>query len=387
MWRRRRQNIMIVDLGIIAIKAFLVLFMVLNLAGILGWVERKGSALIQDRIGANRASILGFAGLGLVNTLIADPLKFLTKEDFVPPAGDRLLHTLAPCMALFPALVTFAVIPFGDVIQIGDRLINLQVANLDIGILYVFAMGSLGVYGIVIGAWASNNKFSLLGGVRGSAQMISYEIAMGLSVMGVLMVYGTLELQEIARGQGALIRDMLPSWLGYLEPVIGWLPAWGIFLQPLAFLLFFTSAVAETKRIPFDLPEGESELVAGYHVEYSGGKFLMFFAGEFAEVVTAAALVTTLFFGAWQVPYLMRDGFHLPNGGAWLLPHYAVVALQVGAFTVKVLVFCWLQILLRWSVPRFRYDQVMRLGWKMMFPLALLNVAITALVILAAQRG
>ena len=257
MWRRRRQNIMIVDLGIIAIKAFLVLFMVLNLAGILGWVERKGSALIQDRIGANRASILGFAGLGLVNTLIADPLKFLTKEDFVPPAGDRLLHTLAPCMALFPALVTFAVIPFGDVIQIGDRLINLQVANLDIGILYVFAMGSLGVYGIVIGAWASNNKFSLLGGVRGSAQMISYEIAMGLSVMGVLMVYGTLELQEIARGQGALIRDMLPSWLGSLEPVIGWLPAWGIFLQPLAFLLFFTSAVAETKRIPFDLPEGE----------------------------------------------------------------------------------------------------------------------------------
>ena len=378
---------MVVDLAIIATKAFLVLFMLLNLAGILGWVERKGSALIQDRIGANRASIFGFAGLGLVNTLIADPLKFLTKEDFVPPAGDRLLHTLAPCMALFPALVTFAVIPFGDVIRIGDRLINLQVANLDVGILYVFAMGSLGVYGIVIGAWASNNKFSLLGGVRGSAQMISYEIAMGLSVMGVLMVYGTLELQEIARGQGALIRDMLPPWLAFLEPAIGWLPAWGIFFQPLAFLLFFTSAVAETKRIPFDLPEGESELVAGYHVEYSGGKFLMFFAGEFAEVVTAAALTTTLFFGAWQVPYLMREGFQFPGGSAWLLPHYAVVALQVSAFTVKVLFFCWLQILLRWSVPRFRYDQVMRLGWKMMFPLALLNVAITALFILAAQRG
>lgn len=376
---------MIVDFAIIAAKAFIVLFMVLNLAGILGWIERKGSALIQDRIGANRASIFGFAGLGLVNTLIADPLKFLTKEDFIPPAGDKFLHTLAPCMALFPALVIFAVIPFGDVLQIGDRVINLQVANLNVGILYVFAMASLGVYGIVIGAWASNNKFSLLGGVRGSAQMISYEIAMGLSVIGILMVYGTLDLQEIARGQGTLIRELLPQGLSFLGGLVGWLPAWGVFLQPLAFLLFFTAAVAETKRIPFDLPEGESELVGGYHVEYSGGKFLMFFAGEFAEIVTAAALVTTLFFGGWQVPYLMRDGFYFPWGGQWLLPHLAVVGLQVGAFTLKVLFFCWLQILLRWSVPRFRYDQVMRLGWKMLLPLALVNVLITALMIVAAQ--
>lgn len=376
---------MIVDVAIVAFKAFLVVFMVLNLAGILGWIERKGSALIQDRIGANRASILGFAGMGLVNTLIADPLKFLTKEDFVPPAGDKLLHTLAPCMALFPALVTFAVIPFGDVITVGERVINLQVANLNVGILYAFAMGSLGVYGIVIGAWASNNKFSLLGGVRGSAQMISYEVAMGLSVMGVLMVYGSLDLQEIARDQGALIGALLPPSLGFLQPLIGWLPAWGVFLQPLAFLLFFTAAVAETKRIPFDLPEGESELVAGYHVEYSGGKFLMFFAGEFAEVVTAAGLVVTLFFGGWQVPYLMRDGFHFPWGSVWLLPQITVVILQLISFTVKVLFFCWLQILLRWSVPRFRYDQVMRLGWKMMLPLALINVVVTAVVIIAAQ--
>ena len=376
---------MIVDVAIVALKAFLVLFMVLNLAGVLGWVERKGSALIQDRIGANRASIFGFAGMGLVNTLIADPLKFLTKEDFIPPAGDKLLHTLAPCMAFFPALVTFAVIPFGDVLNIGERAINLQVANLNIGILYVFAMGSLGVYGIVIGAWASNNKFSLLGGVRGSAQMISYEVAMGLSVMGVLMIYGTLELQEIARAQGTLIREMLPQWLLFMRPIIGWLPAWGILLQPLAFLLFFAAAVAETKRIPFDLPEGESELVAGYHVEYSGGKFLMFFAGEFAEIVTAAGLITTLFFGGWQVPYLMRDGFHFPWGAVWLLPHLTVVVLQLVSFTVKIIFFCWLQILLRWSVPRFRYDQVMRLGWKMMLPAALLNVAVTAIVIVLAQ--
>ena len=377
---------MIVDVGIIAAKAFLVLFMVLNLAGVLGWIERKGSALIQDRIGANRASILGFAGLGLVNTLIADPLKFLTKEDFIPPHGDKFLHTLAPCMAFFPALVTFAVIPFGDILVLGDWVINLQVADLNFGILYIFAMASLSVYGIVIGAWASNNKFSLLGGVRGSAQMISYEVAMGLSAIGVLMVYGTLDLQEIARGQGTLIRDLLPDSLGFLKTNIGQLPAWGIFLQPLAFLLFFVAAVAETKRIPFDLPEGESELVAGYHVEYSGGKFLMFFAGEFAEIVTAAGLMTTLFFGGWQVPYLMRDGFHFPWWESWLLPHLAVAALQVAAFTLKVLFFCWLQILLRWTVPRFRYDQVMRLGWKMLLPLALVNVIVTAIVIVAVNR-
>ena len=375
---------MIIDIGIIAAKALLVLSMVLNLAGLLGWIERKGSALIQDRIGANRASIFGFAGLGLVNTLIADPIKFLTKEDFIPPKGDRLLHTLAPCLALFPALVTFAVIPFGDVLVLGERTINLQVANLNVGILYIFSMASLSVYGIVIGAWASNNKFSLLGGVRGSAQMISYEIAMGLSVICILMVYGTLELQEISRSQGALLRDWLPA---LLKPLLGWLPAWGIFLQPVAFLLFFTAAVAETKRIPFDLPEGESEIVAGYHVEYSGGKFLMFFAGEFAEIVTAAALITTLFFGGWQVPFLMRDGFHLPWGATLFLPHLVVALLQVGAFTLKVLFFCWLQILLRWSLPRFRYDQVMRLGWKMLLPLALLNVMVTAILIVAWQNG
>jgi NADH-quinone oxidoreductase subunit H len=364
---------MIVDIGIVVAKAFLVLFMVLNLAGVMGWVERKGSALIQDRIGANRAALFGFAGLGLVNTLLADPLKFLTKEDFVPARGDRLMHTLAPCLALFPALVAFAVIPFGDRLVVGDREINLQVANLDVGLLYIFAMGSLGVYGIVMGAWASNNKYSLLGGVRGSAQMISYEVAMGLSVMGVLMIYGTLDLQEISRAQGRLLG--------------GWLPAWGIFLQPLAFLLFFTAALAETKRIPFDLPESESELVAGFHTEYSGGKFLMFFAGEFAGMVTAAGLVTVLFFGGWQVPYLMRDGFHFPGGGVLPLPHLGVVALQVGTFTLKVVFFCWLFILLRWTLPRFRYDQVMRLGWKMLLPLALLNVAVTAVAIILFSGG
>jgi NADH-quinone oxidoreductase subunit H len=359
-----------VEFSIIVAKTLIVLILVLNLAGIMGWVERKGSALIQDRIGANRASVLGFAGMGLVNTLIADPIKFLTKENFTPPYGDKLLHMLAPCLALFPSLVTFAVIPFGDVLVIGGREINLQLANINIGILYIFAIASLGVYGIVIGAWASNNKFSLLGGIRGSAQMISYEVAMGLSVMGILMVFGTLEPQAIVRAQGYL------EW--------GWIPGWGILYQPLAFLLFFAAAVAESKRIPFDLPEGESELVAGFHTEYSGGQFLMFFTGEFAEVITAAALITTLFFGGWQVPYLMRDGFHFPGGGALLLPHLTVVALQISAFLFKLVFFCWLFILIRWTLPRFRYDQVMRLGWKMLLPVALANLLGTAIWILAA---
>jgi NADH-quinone oxidoreductase subunit H len=360
-----------VDVAIVVGKAFVVLFAVLNLAGLLGWIERKGSALIQDRIGANRASIFGVAAMGMVNTLIADPIKLLTKEDMIPKQANRLLHTLSPCLALFPPLVTFAVIPFGDVLIVRDRIINLQVANLNVGILYIFAMTSLTVYGIVIGAWASNNKYSLLGGVRGSAQMISYEVAMGLSVIGVLMVFGTLELQEISRAQGQLLG--------------GWLPAWGIVFQPLSFVLFFTAAVAETKRIPFDIPEGESELVAGYHVEYSGGKFLMFFAGEFAEIVTVAGLTTTLFFGGWQVPFLKAEGFLFPWGTSVDLPHLMVVALQVASFSLKVLFFCWLQILIRWTLPRFRYDQLLTLGWKGLLPVSLINVFVTAALIVGGE--
>src|SRR5947199_932320 len=287
--------------------------------------ERKVSALIQDRIGANRAAILGFAGLGLVNTLIADPVKFLLKEDVVPAGTDRVLHFLAPVLSLVPVLVTFAVVPFGDVLEVGSRTINLQAADLNVGILYVLAMVSLAVYGVVLGGWASNNRWSLLGGIRGSAQMISYEIAMGLALVGVVLAYGTLDLQAMARAQGHLL------W--------GWLPAWGILYQPVALLIFMTAGVAESKRIPFDLPESESELVSGYFTEYSGSKHLMFMMSDFVEVVLVAALVTTLFFGGWQVPYLGRDGFHFPGGAHPGLPALAVVVLQVTAFALKVIAF------------------------------------------------
>jgi NADH-quinone oxidoreductase subunit H len=360
---------MLIEIAIALVKSLAVLLMVLQLAGVLGWIERKGSALIQDRIGANRAAIFGFAGAGLINTLVADPLKFLTKEDIIPRGVDRLLHTLAPCVNLFPALVAFAVIPFGDVLRIGDREINLQVASLDVGILYVLAMTSLGVYGVVLGGWASNNRWSLLGGIRGSAQMISYEIAMALGIVSMVLTFGTLDLQVMARAQGALL--------------LGWIPAWGILYQPLAFLIFLCAGIAESKRIPFDLPESESELISGYFTEYSGVKHLMFFMTDFVEVIIVAGLVATLFFGGWQVPYLGREGFAFPWGMSVALPHLVVVVLQIASFTLKVLFFCWLQIMIRWTVPRFRYDQLMRLGWLGLLPLGLFNVAATAIVILA----
>ena len=354
--------------AVTAAKALFVILIVLSVMGLGVFFERKVSALIQDRIGANRASIFGIAALGLINTMVADPVKFLLKEDVVPAGTDRLLHFLAPCLAVVPILLTFAVVPFGDVLAIGGRVVNLQAAELNVGILYVLAMASLGVYGVVLAGWASNNRWSLLGGIRGSAQMISYEIAMGLALVGVVLTYDTLDLQEIARAQGHLVG--------------GWLPAWGILYQPLGFVVFLVAGIAESKRIPFDLPESESELVAGYFTEYSGPKHLMFMMADFVEVVLVATLVTALFFGGWQVPYLLRDGFHFPWGATVALPSIVVAPLQVTSFVLKLVFFTWLQIVVRWTLPRFRYDQLMRLGWQGLLPLSLVNVVVSALVIL-----
>jgi NADH-quinone oxidoreductase subunit H len=341
------------DLAIEVIKVAVVLFGVLNLAGLLTWVERKQSAVIQDRIGANRASILGVRAFGLFHPL-ADALKLILKEDFIPEGGNKVLHTLAPFASLFFALLAFAPIPFGNVLILDGKEINLQIANLNVGILYIFAMMSMGVYGVVLAGWSSNNKYSLLGGLRASSQMISYEITMGVSIMGIIMVYNSLDLQEIVRRQGELL--------------FGFIPKWGVITQPLACLLFMTAIIAETKRIPFDLPEGESEII-GYFTEYSGMKFGMFFMTDFVETVLAAAMMTTLFFGGWQIPYVHGNSL-------------TIVILQVLAFTLKVIFFCWFFMLIRWTLPRFRYDQLMKLGWKMMLPLSLANVFVTGLVIL-----
>jgi len=359
-----------VEVAIAAAKAGFVLFLALQVMGLGVFFERKVSAVIQDRIGANRAAIFGFAGLGLVNTLVADPIKFLLKEDVRPAGADRLLYTLAPVLSVLPALAAFAVMPFGDVLELEGRTVNLQAAALNVGILYILAMASLGVYGVVLAGWASNNRWSLLGGIRGSAQMISYEIAMGLALVGIVLTYDTLDLQEMARRQGELL------W--------GWLPAWGVLYQPLGLVIFLVAGIAESKRIPFDLPESESELVSGYFTEYSGAKHLMFMMADFVEVVLVAALAATFFFGGWQVPWLGREGFAFPWGQQLPLPSLAVALLQVTAFMLKVIVLTFFQIVVRWTLPRFRYDQLMRLGWKGLLPVALLNVVVTATVVLLA---
>src|SRR5206468_4227811 len=347
------------------VLAGIVFFAALNLAGFHTWVERKQSALIQDRIWANRADIFGFRMLGMFHG-IADVVKMFTKEDIVPANADKALHNLAPFFSVFFALMTFAGIPFGDRLIIGDRVIELQVAHIDAALLYIFAMLSLGVYGVILAGFASRNNYALLGGLRATAQMISYEIALGIAIIGVVMIYGTMDLQELVRAQG--------KHLG------GWIPLWGVVVQPVAFLVFLTAALAETKRAPFDLPEGESEII-GYFVEYSGMKFGMFFLADFLETIMVACLATTLFFGGWQVPFLMPDGFHFPWGATISLSQWSYVLLGVASFSIKVVVFCVVFMQLRWTLPRFRYDQLMRLGWLGLFPISVVNVLVTASVL------
>ena len=377
---------MIAELAIKLGVCALVLGGVLNFAGMQTWLERKQSALMQDRIGANRAYFTlpwGWAapinwllrklgGLGILNAL-ADVMKLLTKEDFVPEAGDRFLHTLAPWLSVFFALVAFAAIPIGPPVELFGRSIPLQVANIDAGLLFVLALASIGIYGVILAGMVSGNNLSTLGGLRAASQMLAYEIALGVSLVGVVMWYGTLDLQLLVERQGTLL------W--------GWLPNWGIFVQPVGWLVFMTAALAETKRVPFDLPEAEPEII-GYFTEYSGMKFGLFFLTDFVEVVLVSALTTTLFFGGWQVPYLLPDGFHVPWAASVIpVSHLAYVLFGLLSFTVKVVVFIWFFMLIRWTLPRFRYDQLMALGWKTLFPLALANIAVTGVLIMLGQRG
>lgn len=350
---------------------FFVLIFSLTLSAILTWMERRQSAMMQDRLGPVRANIGKLRLKGLLHPL-ADALKLVVKEDFNPPHANRGLYVLAPILALVPALLTFAVIPFGPPIckdiffsmqslssgvctpEMGE---NLQIATIDVGLLFVFAIGTLAVYGSALAGWASNNNYAILGGMRASAQMLSYEITMGLAIIGIFMVYGTLEPSALVRAQDSLLN-------------------WGIVKQPLGFILFFTAAIAETKRAPFDIPEGESEIV-GYFVEYSGTRFMVFYLGEFIEIVFVGTLITTLFLGGWQIPGMTPSGFM-----GWALPHWAVVGAGVTAFSVKVFIVCFFQLAIRWTLPRLRYDQLMTLGWKGMLPASIINVVITAVVIL-----
>jgi len=332
---------------------------------------------------------VGLRLLGLPHAFVADGLKTLWKEDFIPPNADRFLHSLAPLISFFPALTVFAVIPFGDTLCFGTDgqghvnllklaavvpregmcttgAFRLQVVDLNVGLLYFFALAGTGIVGAALAGWASDNKYSLLGGLRAASQMVSYEVTMGLTLIGAMMVYGTLRIDEMVRWQGE--------------------NTWGIFVQPLAFVLFFTSAVAESKRIPFDLPEGESEIVAGYFTEYAGMKFAMFFFSEYIAVVSSSALLAAIFLGGWNLPFLYRDGLHVSIAGNALLDmqlsHGAVIVLGVLAFLLKVITLCWLQLMIRWTLPRFRYDQLMQLGWRKLLPASLLNILATGLIVL-----
>ena len=347
------------------VKIAVTLFWVMNLGSLLTWVERKQSAVMQDRIGANRANIGPFKALGLFQ-IAADSLKMILKEDWVPKGGNRFLHTIAPMISVFFALMSFAVIPVGNSVTIAGHTIPLAIISTDVSILFVFAMLSLGIYGVVFAGYSSNNNYALLGGLRASAQMFSYEITFGATIVGLLMIFQTLDLQELIRSQKGLIG--------------GWYPRWGFFLQPLGFLLFCVAGLAETKRAPFDLPEGESEIV-GYFVEYSGMKFGLFMLTDFLETILISALVTILFFGGWQVPFLHQDGFHFGATTFSLAPIWVSI-LQISAFFLKLIVFLWFFMLVRWSLPRFRYDQLMRLGWNVLLPLSLLNIFVTGLILM-----
>ncbi len=378
----------------VVIKALFILAVVVGaFAPIITWVERKQSAVMQDRIGANRADVAGITLLGLLHPL-ADVIKLLTKEDVVPDGANRVMHLIAPVIAAVPAVVAFAVIPFGGIYVFGNTTLSLVVADPDWGLLYIFAIGSIATYGTIMAGWSSNNNWSMLGGLRASAQMISYEVTMGLSVVGVFMVFQTLKLTDMAVAQDQTFRllGFLPLLFGMQLPVwLDWirLPAWGLFYQPLGFVMFLTAIMAENKRPPFDMPEGESEIIAGYHLEYSGMRFGLFFMSEFIEVVVIAGLITAIFLGGWAIPYLSQEtiiGAITPVFGLGFATGLCLL-LHVLTFFLKVIVMIWFQMALRWSLPRFRYDQVMDLCWKVMLPLSIVNIFVTGLVLLVIQEA
>jgi NADH-quinone oxidoreductase subunit H len=378
---------MIQDLVVYVVFITYAISVLMGFGTILTWVERKQAAVMSDRIGANRAYLrLPFTQIKLVWWGLfhgmADGLKLLLKEDFKPKTYDWYAYMVAPWVVFTPVLLVFAVVPFGGVLVpgelipplanwFGDRAYPMQIAQLDAGLLIVFAFGGMTIIGAMLAGWSSANKYSLLGALRAGSQMISYELIMAMTILGLILIYGTINLDEIVRHQSGI--------------VAGILPAWGIVYQPFAATLFMAAAIAENKRIPFDLPEAESELIAGYFTEYSGMKMGLFMFAEFIEIAIIAALFTTLFLGGYNLPYMNDAGFVFPGGAELLLPHGVVVVIQLVTFLAKVFVICSFQILIRWTLPRFRWDQVLRFAWKFMFPLALANLIVTVVFVWALQ--
>ncbi len=343
-----------------AVKIAVVFAVVMTFVAYAVLVERKVSAFIQDRVGPNRTApplalkipVLGrlLQSWGMFQPM-ADGLKFMLKEDFTPSYVRKVYFWLAPAITVIPAFLTLCVIPFGS--NLGDQ--KMVIADLDVGILYTFGIVSLGVYGIVLAGYASNSKYPFLGGIRSSAQMISYEIAMGMSVVTLFMIVGDLNLSRVIQWQADH----------------GWL----VLYQPVSFVVFLVAAFAETNRLPFDLPESETELVGGYHTEYSSMKFALFFLGEYANMIASSAMMVTLFFGGWSLPFLGAPAKGLLGG-----------LVHIGVFVAKMIVLMVVFIWVRWMLPRFRYDQLMDLGWRRFIPLALANIVVTALAVAAFNR-
>ena len=355
-------SILLIPIVQTILKIVVIIFLfVMPLATVLTLMERKWSAMIQDRVGPNRANIPfldNFRGRGAVH-IAADGLKSFFKEDFIPQGADRFLFTIAPYFGFAAGMATFAIIPFAA--PIGN--FTFQITDVEPGLLYIFAITSLGVYGSVLAGASSNSKFALLGGTRASSQMLSYEVFIGLSLLGIFMVYESTQISVIVDGQNTY-------WFGNL------IPKWGIFTQPLGFVLFFVAMIAETKRAPFDAPEGESEIVAGYFLEYSGMRFAAFMLAEYVAVVGVAVLMVTLFLGGYHIPWL-----HLWESA----PQWIITLLQISKFSVLTILFCWLQLQIRWTIPKFRFDQTMALGWKKLLPISLGNVLVTAVIILVVN--
>lgn len=421
------------------LKIAFVLGFVLQIVPVMIWLERKVCAYIQDRVGPNRAAIFGTIRAGGMVHSLSDAVKLIMKEDIRPAQANRFFYLLAPFLVVVPAFLAIAVIPWADDLNVPrDAALPpgpfaLQIARLDVGLLYVFAISGLSVVGIMLAGWSSNNKFSLLGGLRSAAQLVSYEIALTLAAVSMMVMYGTVRLEEIVARQGG-------EWLGFL-------PQWGIFVQPLAFVIFLIAVFAEANRTPFDLPEGESELVAGYHTEYSGFKFAIFMMSEYVHMIVASTIVAAVFLGGWQVPFMSTlelranaenvlrviVGAHgglfligalflirryltgpkrfatrldfepmiwgvvflllgagatafavagLPNAPTPMAAQWIAALAQFMTFVGKLSFFLFLFIWVRWTLPRFRFDQVMRLGWKGLMPLALLNIAVTGALVL-----
>ncbi len=365
------------------VKMVAIFLMMVQLVPVLVWVERRGSAFIQNRLGPNRIGPLG------LTQLLADAVKFLFKEEFIPAASHRFLFYTAPIVALIPAALAFNAIPLSAPISIqpfemfgqqwGPYEFLFQGYDIGIGIVFVLGVSSLAAYAILMGGYGSSNKYSLYGALRASAQTISYELALGLSLVGVLLLYNSFSFSEIIAAQNG------PFTFDYLgEPIVfGALPNWGIFYQPLGALIFMAAMFAESNRLPFDLPEAEGELVAGYHTEYGGIKMNMFYIGEYGHMMVASALMVTFFFGGYTIyPFLTPES--VAQWFADFSPNASAILTSLvlhGVFLAKVLFFLWIFIWVRWTLPRFRYDQLMDLGWKTMLPWALANTVITAIVI------